>query len=365
MTPTDHRPTRRSRPIGVCRSTALGLLLTGLLTLASASGALALPYTFTPVTGSPFAEQYFPQHVLFSPDGGLLATDSVYGFTVQPVSTTGHVSTPGTSENAFTCASKGKPASRNTSDSIAISPDGKVIAEVEELGTRKGTLRTYSVSTSGSLTPKQCLTDIGNAPQGVIPGGGIYSDAFSPAAEGGLLAVTDADENKLWVFTVTGAGKVRRLKGFPVYTGKVPRSVTFSEGGSGFDFLAVANAGENSVSMFTVGSGAVAPVPGSPFAIGTSPASVAFSPSGGLLATADPVTGEVSMFSVGFTGKLTKSRNRRPRLAINRCRLPSARTAPCSRPRMRTTPSATPAATSCRSSPSPQRARSHRSRTPR
>ena len=118
--------------------------------------------------------------------------------------------------------------------------------------------------------------------------------------------MTDADENKLWVFTVTAAGKVHPLKGFPVYTGKVPRSVAFSEGGSGFDFLAVANAGESSVSMFTVGSGVVAPVPGSPFMIGASPAAVAFSPSGGLLATADSGTGEVSVFSVGFTGKLTK-----------------------------------------------------------
>ena len=308
MTPTEHRPTLRSRPTGVCGSTALGLLLAGLLTLVSASSAPAFtfPYTFTPITGSPFTEQYFPQHVLFSPNGGLLATDSVYGFTVQPVSTTGHVSAPGTSENALTCPSKGNPAAHNTSDSIAISPDGKVIAEVEELGTRKGTLRTYSVSTSGSLTPKQCLTDIGNAPQGEIPGGGIYSDAFSPAAEGGLLAVTDADENKLWVFTVTGAGKVHLLKGFPVYTGKVPRSVAFSPGGSSFDFLAIANAGENTVSMFTVGSGVVAPVPGSPFAIGTSPTSVAFSPGGALLATGDPGANEASMFSVSFIGKLTQ-----------------------------------------------------------
>ncbi len=368
MTPTDHRPTPRRRPLGVCRSAVLGLLLAGSLTLASASGALAFtfPYTFTPITGSPFSEQYFPQHVLFSPNGGLLATDSVYGFTVQTVSTSGSVSTTGTSENAFTCPSKGKPAERNTSDSIAISPDGKVIAEVEELGTHKGTLRTYLVSTSGSLTPKQCLTDIGNAPQGEIPGGGIYSDAFSPASEGGLLAVTDADENKLWVFTVTGAGKVHPLKGFPVYTGKQPRSVAFSPDGSSFDFLAIANAAENSVSMFTVGSGVVAPVRRIAVRDRHIPDGGSVQPErrpardrrlserrgvdvlGGLHGQADE--------GLGIAARAWPS-------TVIGCLQPRrhpARDAPIS-----TAPSATPEATSCRCSRSPQGERSHRSRTPR
>ena len=52
--------------------------------------------------------------------------------------------------------------------------------------------------------------------------------------------------------------------------------------------LATANLSADSVSVFAVGSGgALTQVTGSPFATGSGPASVAFSPGGGLLATAN------------------------------------------------------------------------------
>jgi HYR domain len=55
--------------------------------------------------------------------------------------------------------------------------------------------------------------------------------------------------------------------------------------------LATANANGSTVSVFSVGSGgALTAVAGSPFATGSVPVSVAFSPSGGLLATANAVS---------------------------------------------------------------------------
>lgn len=308
MTSIKHRPLRGGQPATLRRHAALGLLAAGLVCLAFAQSALAFtfPITFTPVAGSPFKEQPNTRQVVFSPGGGLLATNSNTGFALQQVSTAGAVSaSPSGGATSLSCPSKGNPAVVVESESIAFSPDGKVIAEVEQgqgnkPPTPKGFLRTYSVSKSGAVTPDECLTDIGGAPPGEGP---IYSDAFSPAAEGGLLAVTSTVTNSVYVFSVTGAGKVYPLPGSPFPTGKEPDAVTFSPAGSGFDLLATANRGDPSVSMFTVGSSVVAPVAGSPFATAATD-SLAFSPNSGLLAIAGPAN-KVSVFSVSFGGELT------------------------------------------------------------
>ena len=72
-------------------------------------------------------------------------------------------------------------------------------------------------------------------------------------------------------------------------------SVAFSPSGG---LLATANKNVNNVSVFSVAAGgALTAVTGSPFTTGSSPASVAFSPSGGLLATANFTSNSVSMFA--------------------------------------------------------------------
>ena len=69
--------------------------------------------------------------------------------------------------------------------------------------------------------------------------------------------------------------------------------------------LATANQAAGTVSVFQVGAGgALTAVSGSPFATG-SPRSVAFSPGGGLLATANTNERTASVFQVGSSGALT------------------------------------------------------------
>jgi 6-phosphogluconolactonase (cycloisomerase 2 family) len=103
------------------------------------------------------------------------------------------------------------------------------------------------------------------------------------------------------------APALTQVTGSPFATGTFPFSVAFSPSGG---LLATANAGGgNSVSVFSVNSstGALTQVTGSPFAAGAGPVSVAFSPSGGLLATANELSGSVSVFSVNpSTGALTQ-----------------------------------------------------------
>jgi 6-phosphogluconolactonase len=93
------------------------------------------------------------------------------------------------------------------------------------------------------------------------------------------------------------------VAGSPFGTGSSPFSVAFSPGGG---LLATANLNDSTVSVFQVGAGgALAPVSGSPFGTGLGPFSVAFSPGGGLLATANLIDGTVSVFQVGAGGALT------------------------------------------------------------
>jgi DNA-binding beta-propeller fold protein YncE len=107
------------------------------------------------------------------------------------------------------------------------------------------------------------------------------------------------------VFSVDSDGALTQAAGSPFTTGGGPSSVAFSPGGG---LLVTANASDSSVSVFSVDSdGALTPVAGSPFATGSVPVSVAFSPNGGLLATANASDSSVSVFSVGSDGALTQA----------------------------------------------------------
>jgi hypothetical protein len=114
--------------------------------------------------------------------------------------------------------------------------------------------------------------------------------------------------NRVGVLINPTSGALTQVPGSPFATGEGPASVAFSPSGG---LLATANY-DDSVSVFSVGSsGALTPVPGSPFAGGGAAlmgqVSVAFSPGGGLLATTTPGgNGPVTVFSVDqATGALT------------------------------------------------------------
>jgi WD40 repeat protein len=96
-----------------------------------------------------------------------------------------------------------------------------------------------------------------------------------------------------------------QVSGSPFTTGHDPFSVAFSPSGR---LLATSNETDATVSVFSVASnGALTQVNGSPFATGNGPFSVAFSPGGRLLANANS-SGDntVSVFSVASDGALTQ-----------------------------------------------------------
>jgi len=109
------------------------------------------------------------------------------------------------------------------------------------------------------------------------------------------------------VFSVGGGGALVSVPGSPFGASKGANSVAFSPSGA---LLASSDAAEATVSMDSVGEeGALTPVVGSPFAVGSGPDSgpysVAFSPSGSLLAVPFWEDGTVQTFRVDSDGALT------------------------------------------------------------
>ncbi len=177
-------------------------------------------------------------------------------------------------------------------------------------------LITLCALASSSASAAPLFTPVNGSPFATGAGTpGPASVAFSPS--GGLLATANSNHATVSVFSVGTEGVLSPVSGSPFATGIAcapgngdvctdPVSVAFSPSGG---LLATASdVGERTVSVFSVGSrGALTPVTGSPFAtgIGSSPRSVAFSPSGTLLATANLQNDTVSVFSVGSGGTLT------------------------------------------------------------
>lgn len=292
------------------RTSALGLLLGGLLLFAGVPGASG--DTFTQVPGSPFplgttGFSSGAHQVVFSPHGAYLADAAFSDVWVQRVSKSGSVGKPRGFVGPDACRlHKGIPYDTGRVDSIAWSRNGALFAEVEEPGPGQptGTLRIYAAH-GLRLSKDSCRTlpyvtnfyHFGNnAPEP------YYSVAFGPNR---LLAVTNEGSGTVSVYSVTRAGKARHLPGSPFATGKDPDAVAFGPTASGGEALATANWGANNVSTFSVSSGVVAPAVGSPFTALAGPSSVAFSPTGGLLAVADSNANEVNIYKVSFVGGLT------------------------------------------------------------
>jgi len=137
-----------------------------------------------------------------------------------------------------------------------------------------------------------------NADTGVGP----YSVAFSPS--GGLLATANYDSDTLSLFTVAATSgqltPVTQTVAANADTGSGPVSVAFSPN---WGLLATANYDSDTVSLFTVdaATGQLTPVSESPASnenTGTRPVGVAFSPNGGLLATANLSDDSLSVYTV-------------------------------------------------------------------
>ena len=183
---------------------------------------------------------------------------------------------------------------------VAFSPGGGLLA------TANATSDTVSIfkveSSTGLLTPVT-QSPASNADAGMTP----ESVSFSP--NGAVLASADYGTDTVSTFTVaesTGAvTPVTQTPASNANTEGFPYAAAFSPAGG---LLVVPNQGSSTISLYAVdeSNGTLTPDPQSPASnahTGAGPVSLAFSPSGGLIATANFSASSVSMFAVsGITG---------------------------------------------------------------
>ena len=277
--------TKRSTT-ALMRRTGLVLALVLLTCCVFASSALA----FGQASGSPFPTGSEPYSVAFSPGGGLLATANWGDNTVS-------VFAVNQTSGVLTAVSGSPFATGSGPQSVAFSPGGGLLATANIGGN--------SVSVFAVNQATGALTAVSGSP--FATGSSPSSVAFSPG--GGLLAVANQNSDSVFAVDQT-SGVLTAVAGSPFSTG-AGGEIAFSPGGG----LLAQTRGTGLVSVFAVDqtTGALTAVAGSPFSTGsdpeTYPDSVAFSPGGGLLATANYAFGPggtVSVFAVNqTTGVLT------------------------------------------------------------
>ena len=130
-----------------------------------------------------------------------------------------------------------------------------------------------------------------------------FPNPFGPR----LLMVANKLSNNVSVFSVAADGSLSPVPGSPFPAGTAPSSVTTETTTTPVSFAYVTNPASNEILGYSIDgtSGALAPLPDSPFPAGVGPLSAAISLEGYLLVTNNG-SNNLSVYSVeGNTGALT------------------------------------------------------------
>ena len=142
----------------------------------------------------------------------------------------------------------------------------------------------FKVASSGALTEVTPRTSAG-----------IKPSALAINSSGSLLFVANADSNTINSYSVDAASGTLKA-GSSVQTGFTPLKLAISPSGQ---FLYVSNSSSNTISGFAVdSSGNMTPVPGSPYAVGAGPNGIIVDNSGKFLYVASLLGGNFSGFSI-------------------------------------------------------------------
>lgn len=155
-----------------------------------------------------------------------------------------------------------------------------------------GTIQAFSVNTQGVLS----------GPTQVSGPSGVPTFAMVDPT-GRFLYVADPSVNGVFGFSIGTNAALSAINGSPFASGTQPVAIAANPQGS---LLYVANQGSNDVSAFVIdsGSGALAPVSGSPFATGGKGPSFVTA-SGAFVFVGENITNDVASFAIGSNGGLT------------------------------------------------------------
>jgi 6-phosphogluconolactonase (cycloisomerase 2 family) len=176
-----------------------------------------------------------------------------------------------------------------------------------DLADAHNTVEAFSVLSNGHLT---------NVPGSPFRTGGIGSGggSFAPtrvmvARQRALLFATDGLSNDIAVFRISRAtGALIPIPGSPFPAGGSGNVLGFGMAVSKDErFLFTANIGSNSISAFAIGpTGALTAVPGSPFPAADSPIGIQITPDGKFIVVALPVKASLAVYAVAANGALTE-----------------------------------------------------------
>jgi 6-phosphogluconolactonase (cycloisomerase 2 family) len=146
------------------------------------------------------------------------------------------------------------------------------------------------------------LTTVGpDFPAGTHPG------ALSFSSDGGLLAVADAGDQSVSLFTVGAAGLLTKADILSGTGSAGPRPIAFSPK-QGLLAVSDVDSGAPSVSLLAVSvvNGTVTTVPRATMLLGRAPTSLTFSPDGSVLVVVNEQDDSLTTFSVSAAGSLTE-----------------------------------------------------------
>lgn len=180
-------------------------------------------------------------------------------------------------------------ATGSTPQAAAIMPDLSALFVANESA---NSISGYQVNSDGSLTAASGTTATGSSPMAL---------AIDPG--GKFLFVANQGSSNVSVYSIN-SGALSQVKGSPFTT--IAPGTTAATGPTGLavsptgNFLYVANNFTNTVSAFSFdgSSGALTPVPGSPYAVALNPSGLAISPAGTFLLVANTGSNNVSSFAI-------------------------------------------------------------------
>ncbi len=164
----------------------------------------------------------------------------------------------------------------------------------------------FSIGSGGTLTP---VAGSPFATGGGGTGAGFFaSNRITASVSGNFLYASNCGTNNVSGFSINATtGALAAIPGSPFATGGSCGAGGISVSTTpNSQFLYAANAGSSNISAFGIASnGALSPVAGSPFAAGGTPDGIKVSPDGRYLAVALQGVNQVAVFSIGLTGALT------------------------------------------------------------
>jgi 6-phosphogluconolactonase (cycloisomerase 2 family) len=153
-----------------------------------------------------------------------------------------------------------------------------------------GTVSEFTITQSGASAG--ALTLLGSVLSG--SGAGSGASAVAVDATGKFAIVTNESDDTVSVFSI-GSGGALTVVGTPVNTDVGPSDVVATNAG----FVYVSNGSATDVSAFSLGgTGTLTPVLGSPFSIGTNPGDLGVNPNGSFLYVTEPSAGAVGGFQI-------------------------------------------------------------------